>query len=226
MAWATTRVKALLGQGWEVHTADEVRLEHEAWIRRMQPPKRGQRTRLSVDRQRTSQSFFGALSPTSRTVTLYPVEGNRNTEQTIGALERLQRETEAEKIAVVLDNARFHHAKALTGLHEPGRLLERITPIHPPPYAPDHNSVGHVRNAARNNIATIQHETPKKPSAHPPHTSPATPSTTTPNTSHPAKPETILFHDGHTITNDPRSAIDYRTPNEIDTEWRRNNQTA
>ena len=115
-----------------------------------------------MDRQRTSQSFFGALPPTSRTVTPYPIEGNRNTWQTILALERLQRETEAEKIAVVLDNARFHHAKALTVLYEPGRLLERITPIHLPPYAPDHNSVEHVRNAAKNDIANIQRETPEE----------------------------------------------------------------
>ncbi|WP_051383763.1 transposase [Propionibacterium acidifaciens] len=115
-----------------------------------------------MDRKKTSQSFFGALSPTSKRVTLYPVEGNQNTEQTILALERLQRETETEKIAVVLDNARFHHAKALTALHEPGRLLERITPIHLPPYAPDHNPVEHVRNAAKNNIATIQRETPEE----------------------------------------------------------------
>ena len=61
-----------------------------------------------------------------------------------------------------MDNARFHHARALTGLYEPGRLLERIMPIHPPPYAPDHNPVEHVRNAAKNNIATIQHETPEE----------------------------------------------------------------
>ena len=115
-----------------------------------------------MDRRRTSQSFFGALSLTSKKVKLYPIEGNRNTEQTILALERLQRETETEKIAVVLDNARFHHAKALTGLHGPGRLLERIMPIHLSPYAPDHNPVEHVRNAAKNNIATIQHETPEE----------------------------------------------------------------
>ncbi|WP_315333970.1 hypothetical protein [Propionibacterium acidifaciens] len=50
----------------------------------------------------------------------------------------------------------------MTGLHEPGRLLERITPIHPPPYAPDHNPAGHVRNTAKNNTATIQHETPEE----------------------------------------------------------------
>ncbi|ERK61339.1 DDE family endonuclease [Propionibacterium acidifaciens F0233] len=158
MAEVKTQVKALLDQGWEVYTADEVRLEYEAWTRRMQPPK-GQRTKLSVDRQRTSQSFFGALPPTSRTVTLYPIEVNRDTEQTILALERLQRETETEKIAVVLDNARFHHAKALTGLHGPGQLLESITSVLLPPYAPDHNPVEHVWNAAKSNIANIQRET-------------------------------------------------------------------
>ena len=161
MTEVKTQVKALLDQGWEVYTADEARPEHEAETRRTQPPK-GQRTRPSVNRKKTSQSFLGALPPTSRTVTPYPIEQNQNTEQTILALERLQRETEAEKIAVVLDNARSHHEKALTGLHEPGRLLERITPIHPPPYAPDHNPVEHVQNAAKNDIANIQHETPEE----------------------------------------------------------------
>ena len=50
----------------------------------------------------------------------------------------------------------------LAGLYEPGWLLERITPIHPPPYAPDHNPVEHVWNAAKSNIATIQRETPEE----------------------------------------------------------------
>ena len=161
MAEVKTQVKALLDAGWEVCTADEVRLEHEAETRRMWLPK-GQRTKLSVDRKKTSQSFFGALPPTSKKVKLYPIEGNRNTEQTILAPDLLQRETEAEKIAVVLDNARSHHARALTGLHEPGQLLERITTIFLPPYAPDHNPVEHVRNTAKNNTATIQHETPEE----------------------------------------------------------------
>ncbi|AYW78724.1 IS630 family transposase [Propionibacterium acidifaciens] len=158
MTEVKTQVKALLDAGWEVYTADEARPEHEAETRRMWLPK-GQRTKLSVDRKKTSQSFFGALSLTSKKVKLYPIEGNQNTEQTILALERLQRETETEKIAVVLDNARFHHAKALTALYETGQLLERITPVFLPPYAPDHNPVEHVWNAAKNNIANIQHET-------------------------------------------------------------------
>ena len=161
MTEVKTQVKALLDAGWEVYTADEVRLEHEAETRRMWLPK-GQRTKLSVDRKKTSQSFFGALSLTSKKVKLYPIEGNQNTEQTILALDRLQRETDTEKIAVVLDNARFHHAKMLTGLYEPGQLLERITPIHLPPYAPDHNPVEHVWNTAKNNIANIQRETPEE----------------------------------------------------------------
>ena len=50
----------------------------------------------------------------------------------------------------------------MTGLHQPGQLLERITPVFLPPYAPDHNPAEHVRNTARNNIATIQHETPEE----------------------------------------------------------------
>ena len=137
-----------------------------AWSTRPGPaacsPRKDNAPDRSVDRKKTSQSFFGALSLTSKKVKLYPIEGNQNTEQTILALERLQRETETEKIAVVLDNARFHHAKALTDLYEPGQLLERITPIHLPPYAPDHNPVEHVWNAAKSNIANIQRETPEE----------------------------------------------------------------
>ena len=161
MAEVKAQVKSLLDQGWEVYTADEVRLEHEAWTRRMQPPK-GQRTRPVRGPAEDVPVLLRRPPPTSRTVTPYPIEQNQNTEQTILALERLQRETEAGKIAVVLDNARFHHAKALTGLYEPGRLLERITPIHLPPYAPDHNPVEHVWNAAKSNIANIQRETPEE----------------------------------------------------------------
>ena len=77
-------------------------------------------------------------------------------------MDRLARETdEGKKIAVVLDNARFHHAKALNNLYAPGQALERITPIYMPPYAPDHNPTEHVWNAAKNNIANLQRDTPE-----------------------------------------------------------------
>ena len=119
------------------HRKTEARPEHEAWTRRMQPPE-GQRTRAVRGPVEDVPVLLRRPPPTSRTVAPYPTEQNRDTWQTIGAPDLLQRETGTGKIAVVPDNARSHHAKALTGLHEPGRLLERITPTHPPPYAPDH----------------------------------------------------------------------------------------
>ena len=157
MAWATTQVKALLDAGWEVYAVDEVRLEHEAWTRRMQPPKKGSAPGRSVDRQRTSQSFSDALPRPAAPDRAEP--GHLADDPRTGPAPTRNR---GGKIAVVPDNARPHHAKALTGLHGPGRLLERITPIHLPPYAPDHNPVEHVWNTAKNNIANIQRETPEE----------------------------------------------------------------
>ena len=63
MAWATTRVKSLSGQGWKAHTA---RLRPAPSTRPgpagCSPPEDSAPER-SVDRQRTSQSFSGALPP-------------------------------------------------------------------------------------------------------------------------------------------------------------------
>ena len=161
MAWATTQVKALLDQGRKAHTA---RLRPAPSTRpgpaACSPRKDNAPDRPWTGRRRPSPS--PTPSPTSRTVTPHPTEQNQNTEQTTLAPDRLQRETGTGKIAVVPDNARPHHAKMLAGLHEPCRLLERITPIHPPPYAPDHNPAENVRNTARNNTANIQHETPEE----------------------------------------------------------------
>ena len=72
------------------------------------------------------------------------------------------RETENEKIVVVLDDAGFHHVKAVTDLYEPGQALERIKPIHLPPRAPDHNPTEHVWNAAKAHISNIQRDTPEQ----------------------------------------------------------------
>jgi transposase len=150
----------LLAQGFEVYTVDEVRVEHESETRRMWLPQ-GQRTKIHVDRERAERSFFGALSLTTGAMKTYPIDGNQNTEQMILMFSRLQRETPQRNIAVVLDNARFHHAKLLVQLFEPGQELERITPIFLPPYAPDHNPTDHVWNAAKGAIANLQRETPE-----------------------------------------------------------------
>lgn len=161
MAQIRQEVADLLAGGWEVYTVDEVRVEHEAETRRMWPPK-GERTRTHVDRTRSAQSFFGALSLTTKKMRIYPIEGNQNAEQITLALSRLVRETDNDKIAVVLDSAGFHHARAGTDLYRPGQALERITPIYLPPYAPDHNPTEHVWNTAKGHIANIQHDTPEQ----------------------------------------------------------------
>ena len=161
MARIRQEVAELPARGWEVRTVDEVRVEHEAETRRMRLP-RGGRTRLHVDRTRSARSFFGALSLTTKKMKVYPIEGNQNAERITLSMARLVRETENDKIAVVLDNAGFHHAKTVTDPYEPGQALERIKPIHLPPCAPDHNPTEHVWNAAKAHISNIQQDTPEQ----------------------------------------------------------------
>lgn len=155
------QVRGLLADGYEVYTVDEVRVEHEAETRRMWLP-RGKRTKLHVDRKKAAQSFFGALSLTEKKMRIYPIMGQQNAEQVTHMLARLQRETPGKKIAAVLDNASFHHAKDLTKLFSAGQALERITPIFLPPYAPDHNPTEHVWNAGKGHIANLQRDTPEE----------------------------------------------------------------
>jgi transposase len=161
MAEVKAQVARLLAGGYEVYTVDEVRVEHESETRRMWLPS-GVRSKLYVDRDRAARSFFGALSLTTKKLKLYSVDGMQDAEQMILLMSRLQRETSTDKIAIVLDNASFHHAKALTKLFEPGQALERITPIYLPPYAPDHNPTEHVWNAAKGHIANLQRATPEE----------------------------------------------------------------
>lgn len=155
------QVRGLLAEGYEVYTVDEVRVEHESETRRMWLP-RGKRTKLKVDRKKSAHSFFGALSLTEKKMKIYPIVGQQNAEQSILMLSRLQRETPGRKIAAVLDNASFHHAKDLTKLFSPGEALEQITPIFLPPYAPDHNPTEHVWNAAKGHISNLQRDTPEE----------------------------------------------------------------
>ena len=155
------QVRGLLAEGYEVYAVDEVRVEHEAETRRMWLP-RGKRTKLKVDRKKSAQSFFGALSLTEKKMKIYPITGRQDAGQAILMLARLQRETPGRKIAVVLDNASFHHAKDLTELFSPGEVLERVTPVFLPPYAPDHNPAEHVWNAAKGYISNLQRDTPEE----------------------------------------------------------------
>ena len=156
------QVNDLLQEGWEVYTVDEVRARHEAETRRMWLP-RGRRTKLYVDREKASQSFFGALSLTTKKMRIYPIEGNQNTEQTIlmtGPPPTRDRRGKE-------DHGRPGQ-RQVPPRQGPDRPLRprpgpgRITPIYLPPYAPDHNPTEHVWDAAKNNIANLQRDTPEK----------------------------------------------------------------
>ena len=156
------QVAGLLKEGWEVYTVDEVRVEHEAETRRMWLP-RGRRTKLYVDREKASQSFFGALSLTTKKMRIYPIEGNQNTEQTILMTGPPPTRDRGRK-----EDRRRPGQRQVPPRQGPDRPLRprpgpgRITPIYLPPYAPDHNPTEHVWNAAKNNIANLQRDTPEK----------------------------------------------------------------
>ena len=158
MGQVRQEVGCLLDHGWEVYTVDEARVEHEAETRRMWLP-RGQRTRMYVGRVRSSQSFFGSLSLSSRRARVYYIEGNQNAGHITLAPARPVCETNNDMIAVVLDDAGFHHAKAVTDLYEPGQSSERIRPIYLSPYAPDYDPIEHVWSTAKENISNIQLDT-------------------------------------------------------------------
>lgn len=92
-------------------------------------------------------------------MTTYRIEGSQNTEQTIFALDRLQRAYPGKKIAIVWDNAGWHKSKELREWFDTGRQFEEVTLIQLPPYAPDRNPTEHVWNQAKGAIANIQRET-------------------------------------------------------------------
>ena len=156
------QVNDLLQEGWEVYTVDEVRARHEAETRRMWLP-RGRRTKLYVDREKASQSFFGAPGLTTRKMRIYPIEGNQNTEQTILMTGPPPTRDRGRK-----EDRRRPGQRQVPPRQGPDRPLRprpgpgRITPIYLPPYAPDHNPTEHVWNAAKNNIANLQRDTPEK----------------------------------------------------------------
>ena len=159
MAEVKDEVRALLEDGYEVFAADEVRVEHEAEMRRMWLPI-GVRTKIHVDREKAAQSYFGALNLRSGKVHLERIEGQQNAEQMIHVLARFQRAYEGKKLAVVWDNAPWHRAKELRKLFRQGEALENIKTIWMPPYAPDHNPIEHVWSQGKGAIANLQRETP------------------------------------------------------------------
>lgn len=161
MAEIRDQVAELLAEGYEVFTADEVRVEHEAETRRMWLPV-GVRTKLQVDRQRAAQSYFGALNLRTGKVYLERIDGQQNAEQMTHVLARFQRAHPDAKLAIVWDNASWHTSKDPVKLFKQGEIFGDITLIRLPPYASDHNPIEHVWNQGKGAIANLQRDTPAR----------------------------------------------------------------
>ncbi|UNX53211.1 IS630 family transposase [Georgenia sp. TF02-10] len=140
-----------------VVAADEVRIEHEAILRRAWQMA-GTTTRIEVDRQRQAQSYIGFLHQDDGKVDLRRLDW-QNSDTIIEALTAFTAAHPKKKIVIVWDNAAWHRSKALRAHLGPGNLLERIHLIHMPPYAPDHNPIEHVWGEAKTSISNIQRAT-------------------------------------------------------------------
>ena len=79
-----------------------------------------------------------------------------------GAPITLARETDSDKIGVILDNARFHRPKVASELYEPGEALELIRPILPASLLPDHNPIDKLLDSTKTHISSTQKDTPSQ----------------------------------------------------------------
>lgn len=140
-----------------VFSADEVRLDQEAILRRAWYTK-GAKTKLEVNRSRQSQSYIGFLDQNTGDCTVKRLSW-QNAETILAALTELVDEHPDNNIVIVWDNAGHHNNKLLRSNLGPGNTLERVKLINFPPYAPDHNPIEHVWGDAKTNISNIQHRT-------------------------------------------------------------------
>jgi transposase len=139
---------------WEVFAADEVRIQLEALTRRAWLRK-GKRTIVKVDRKREAQNYIGFLNQKNFDCHLYELDW-QNQEELLKMFPDFLHEYPNKKICITWDNARFHKGKEIRKSLRKGKLLERVHLINLPPYAPDHNPIERVWNAAKGELANIQ----------------------------------------------------------------------
>ena len=139
-----------------IMAADEVRIEHEAILRRAWH-RTGATTKLRVNRIKQAQSYIGFLHEHDGTVDLTALDWQTN--NIINALTELTLKYPGKRIVIVWDNAKWHTSKHLRSHLGQGNPLENIHLINLPPYSPDHNPIEHVWNEAKNHISNHQHTT-------------------------------------------------------------------
>lgn len=141
---------------WEVFASDEVRIELEALTRKAWL-KRGERTVVKVDRKREAQNYIGFLNQRSSACHLFEMEW-QNQEEILKTFETFLKTYPNKKICIVWDNAPFHKGKLIREALRRGGILERVHLVNFPPYAPDHNPIEHIWNAAKGAIANTQYD--------------------------------------------------------------------
>ena len=147
----------LESKDWEVFASDEVRMELEALTRRAWLT-RGERTIVKVNRKREAQSYIGFLNQETFVCNLYELSW-QNQEEVLKALSLFLKQYPNKKICIVWDGASFHKSALIREALHAGGTLERVHLISFPPYAPDHNPIEHVWNAAKGAIANVQRDT-------------------------------------------------------------------
>lgn len=138
--------------------ADEVRIEHEAIVRRAWI-RRGDAARLEVDRRRQAQSYIGFLHETDGTVDLMTLDWQDTGTITQALIDLTVKHPDKKKIVIVWDNASWHRSAKLRHSLKTIKNLERIHLINLPAYSPDENPIEHVWKEAKDSISNHQRAT-------------------------------------------------------------------
>jgi len=96
---------------------------------------------LCKQRRRERQTVFGTVNPISGQIVIsFAEKGNSATFKK--HLKKVIKSLQDEKLIIVLDNVRYHHAKKLKPFLEQNR--ERLELMFLPPYSPDLNPIERV----------------------------------------------------------------------------------
>lgn len=121
--------------------ADEAGLSNTASVSYKWSEKGKQPLVKQTQRKKERVTLFGGIEPvTGKTITHIANKGNTRT--FFSFLCKLVKAYAEQKIYLVLDNVRFHHAKRLKPILE--RFQSRIEFIFLPPYSPDLNPIERV----------------------------------------------------------------------------------
>ena len=140
-----------------VVAADEVRIEHEAIMRRARYT-RNTKTRITVDRERKAQNHIGFCHQDDGSVDLMRLDW-QDTGTVSGALIDLTLEHPDKNTVVVWDNAGRHKTKEPRRKLATVKNLERVHLVNLPPYCPDLNPTEHVWKEAKDSISNHQRAT-------------------------------------------------------------------